>query len=144
MLVKCSAVFSTSGTSIKPMKLSGTCCSVTMNSISSTRKTEMSAMSAMLITIANIASKNVNFFFARSRCLSASACSSASRTSAKIESCVLALNHKYSGETGHKYYRRAARNFKDVLLQFFHREVLSASFVFTTSDGGARERRVEC
>lgn len=83
MAVKCSAAFSTRGTRIRPIKLSGTPRSL-IAGIFSTRKTADRVTKASATTVATKLSSNVSFGRLRSLSPSSSRFSSFSSTSSKI------------------------------------------------------------
>lgn len=93
MAVKCSAAFSTRGTRIRPMKLSGTPLS-TMDEICSTRKYAESETSVSETAMARILSKRVSFGRKCSFWPSSSLFSSFSRTSSKMLLWVRKLYHR--------------------------------------------------
>lgn len=91
--VKCSAAFSTRGTRIRPMKLSGTPRS-TMDGICSTRKYAERETSVSETTMARMLSKRVSFGRKCSVSPSSSLFSSFSRTSSKMLLWVRKLYHR--------------------------------------------------
>lgn len=94
MAVKCSAAFSTSGTKIRPMKLSDTPLSSTMWWISWTKKTADRHTQAKDTAIARMHSVSVSLARLISLCRSSSRCSSFSSTSSNILLWLWRLYHK--------------------------------------------------